>query len=75
MWAGGNGRSPLCAQCPNTAHAHLSGLATLSLGQMKTLFLKTPAWLLEKSGYIDMPPFPRYDAHRRSTRTGQQRRL
>lgn len=42
----------------NTAHAHLSGLATLSLGQMKTLFLKTPAWLLEKSGYIDMPPFP-----------------
>ena len=42
----------------NAAHANLSGLATVSLGQMKTLFLEIPDLSLEKSGYIDMPPFP-----------------
>jgi hypothetical protein len=42
----------------NTAHANLSGLATVKLGRMKTLFLQTPELTLETAGYIDMPPFP-----------------
>ena len=42
----------------NAAHANLSGLATVELDRMKTLFQQTADLTLQTSGYIDMPPFP-----------------
>lgn len=42
----------------NAAHANLSGLATVGLDRMKTLFQQTADLTLQTSGYIDMPPFP-----------------
>ncbi|MCL4263020.1 MAG: hypothetical protein KJ069_07380 [Anaerolineae bacterium] len=44
--------------CPNAAnpdHAAHSGLSTLELSELLTL---SPAHLVTRSGYIDMPPFP-----------------